>query len=242
MGKRLIENDRDLTRQLTSFFARLSSACKHSTPVGNYLAQAAKVLSEQENTFFASLPVSYYGHLETPCVNNLPYHIDVNKLIEQILNRVGECRKAIAYNDTASDFTPSEYVSWILNPDWPASTYATSYEEGVIWIGKRHPYKIAQESLRLAAHCNSNDKLFDKALHALEDYITIDTSIFEIYKRVAQCYENNWGESGIDAPCELAVLAKMFDPYATGANPELDYRYREKLITPELIANIAILL
>jgi hypothetical protein len=34
----------------------------------------------------------------------------------------------------------------------------------------------------------------------------------------------------------------MFDPYATGANPELDYRYREKLITPELIVNIANLL
>ena len=240
MGK-LIKNDQELARQLSLFFKRFSSACNHNTPEGNYLAHIADVLSTQEETFFASLPVKYYGRLEAPCTNNLPSYIDVDKITDRIMNFANACRGVIILsNDAIADFKPSAYVRYILNPaSWPESTYATGYEDGMLWVGKRHPYKIAQESLKLAAAKNRSDTLFDKALYALVDYVLIDTSILEIYKRIAQCYEDNWGKSDIKAPCELSDLAKLLDPYTTKAKPEFDYRYRERLITPELINNLA---
>lgn len=239
MGK-IIKNDCDLAHQLAYFFKRFSTICNRETPEGDYLARAAEALSSQEEAFFASLPVKYFGHLEAPCVNNLPSFIDVDKISSQVLGYANDCREAIALtNDAIADFKPSTYIKYILNPDWPESVYATGYEEGVLWVGKRHPYRIAQESLKLAAAQNHADTLFDKALYALEDYIIIDTSILEVYKRVAQCYEDNWGESDIDTPCELSALTKLFDPYAKKADPELDYRYREKQITHELITHLA---
>ena len=236
---RVIKNDYDLTYQLASFYKRLSSACDCSSPTGNYLAHISLALSEQSNAFFASLPVTHYGHLENPCTNNLPYNIDTDKLAQRIFNFIDDCRKAIvARSNAPADFEPSKYADWVLNDNWPASVYATNYNEGVIWIGKRHPYRIAQEALKQAARYDS-DKLYDKALYALESYITIDTSIFEVYKHVAQCYEDNWGENDIDAPCDLSDLAKLFDPYAAKATKDSDYRYRENLITLELIMNLA---
>lgn len=240
MGK-TIKNDYELAHQLTSFFRRLSSACDHSSVTGNYIASVAKTLSTQEDAFFASTPVRFYGQLETPCTNNLPYYIDADLITKRVLDFVDDGREiAVMRNNAASNFKPSIYVDFILDLDcdWPASVYSSAYEEGILWIGKRHPIRIAQESLKSAARYDS-DKLFDKALFAIENYITIDTSILEVYKRVAQCYEDNWGESDIDAPCELSVLAKLFDPYAKKADPELDYRYREKQITHELITHLA---
>ena len=241
MGK-LIKNDRELTEQLERFFKRLRSACDQSTPTGKYFAHIANTLSEQGTSFFASVEVRSYGQLKTPCSNNLPYYIDTDKLIKRVSDYVDDCRMiSLARNPASSDFIPSQYATYVLSPDWPSSVYGTAYEDGVIWIGKRHPYKIAQEALKNAALYNS-DRLLDKALYALGSYITIDTSIFEVFKRVAQCYEDNWGESDIDAPCELSVLTSLFDPYSKSFNPQLNYLYKEKLITPELIVNIANLL
>ena len=56
MGK-TIKNDYELTAQLTAFFKRVRSVCDYSTPKGEYFAHIAKALSEQENSFFASLPM-----------------------------------------------------------------------------------------------------------------------------------------------------------------------------------------
>ena len=234
----VIKNDHDLTYLMTSFFRRLKSACDRSDPIENYLAHAAGALCEQECSFFSTIPVHHYGHLVTPCVDDLPFYIYAEKIADQVMEFVDNCRQiTLIRNDNLANFRPSSHARYILNPDQPVSVYSTSYEDGIIWIGKRHPYRIAQQSLNEAA-LHKSDRLYDKALNALQNYVFIDTSLFEINKRVAQCYEDNWGEDN-NAPCKLSDLAKMFDPYAKKANPDLDYRYREKLITHELITNLA---
>ena len=242
MGK-TIKNDYELTAQLTAFFKRVRSVCDYSTPKGEYFAHIAKALSEQENSFFASLPVTSYGQLETPHNNNLPYSVNFDLLSMRVLSFVDGSRNAIAMQYPAmAKFAPSEDISQILSESWKVSAYGiiTDSDEGLV-IGKRHPGRIAQDALRQAARYNS-DKLHDKAMYALECYIQIDTSLFEVFKRINACYDELWGEPDIDAPCDLLTLCNQFDPYGKKFNPQLDYRYKENNITSELILNVANLL
>ncbi len=237
MGK-TIKNDYELTTQLTAFFKRIRSVCDCFTPKGKYFAHIAKALSEQEDSFFASLPVTSYGRLETPHNNNLPYSVNFGLLSMRVLNFVDESRKAVAaHNPAMAKFTPSADVDQILSENWKVSAYGiiADSDEGLI-IGKRHPGRIAQDALRQAARYNS-DKLHDKAMYALECYIQIDTSLYEIFKRINACYDELWEDGS--APCDLLTLAQRFDPYAKGFDSDLDYLYREDAITPELISTLA---
>jgi hypothetical protein len=237
MGK-TIKNDYELTTQLTAFFKRIRSVCDCSTPKGKYFAHIAKALSEQEDSFFASLPVTSYGQLETPHNNNLPYSVNFGLLSMRVLSFVDESRKAVATHHPAmAKFTPSADVDQILSENWKVSAYGiiTDGDEGFV-IGKRHPGRIAQDALRQAARYNS-DKLHDKAMYALECYIQIDTSLYEVFKHISACYDELWKDAS--APCDLLALAQRFDPYAKGFDSDLDYRYREDAITPELISTLA---
>lgn len=237
MGK-TIRNDYELTAQLTAFFKRVHSVCDYSTPKGKYFAHIAKVLSEQEDSFFASLPVTSYSQLETPHNNNLPYSVDFDLLSTRVLSFVDESRKAVAkHNPTMAKFTPSADIDQILSENWKVSAYGIITDsDDVLVIGKRHPRRIAQDALRQAARYNS-DKLYDKAMYALECYIQIDASLFEVFKRINACYDELWKDSS--APCDLPTLTQRFDPYAKGFDSDLDYRYREDAITPELISTLA---
>ena len=235
MGK-LIKNDAMLANQLKQFFERLVCKCDCTRINELYLATAAEALAIEIESFFASLEVTHYGHLKEACINTLPSAIEPHKILHRIDRDITE--QKLLTSD--ADFRLDDMLQAILNPQrWKVSEYGIfDTVDSSIVIGKRHPHRIAQEALRTAASLDSN-KLYDKALCAVKSYITIDSSIFEVYARVDKCYNELWGEPDIDAPCDLLSLAKIFDPYQPKTNPELDYRYREYQITPELIVNFA---
>lgn len=235
MGK-LINNDLMLTNLLKCFFERLAHKCDYARPDEFYLSKTAEALATESESFFASLEVTHYGHLKEACINTLPSVIEPRKILHRVDRDIAE--QKLLTNDT--DFKLDNLLQAIINPHrWKVSEYGIfDTIDSSIVIGKRHPHRIAQEALRCAAKFDS-EKLYDKALCAIKSYILIDESIFTVYKRVEECYNELWGEPDIDAPCSLLELAKIFDPYASKANPELDFRYREYQITPELLVAFA---
>ena len=241
MGKK-IWNDNELAGQLENFLKRLEARFDQSTPAGRYFAHAAHCLSEQRTSFFASLAVKSYGQLKNPVQNNLPHFLDQDKIIATVLQSTNDRRTAAScMHPEVAKVLPSISIQLILAPNRKASYYGVLLDNNTDRIiGKRHPFRIAQEAMRSAAKLDG-DPLYERALYALECYVLIDTSIFEIYKRIANCYDKIWDylTAGDNSP--LAVCDK-FDPYGKAANPQLDYRFRENLITPELVTNVANLL
>lgn len=237
MGK-LIKSDIMLSDTLRQFFERLAKKCDYFQPTEFYLAMAAETLAAEGESFFASLEVTHYGHLKDACVNTLPPVIEPRKILARIQSDLSQQR--LLTNSKDDELKLDNLILPIINQHrWKVSEYGIfdTIDSSII-IGKRHPHRIAQEALRTAAALDSN-RLYDKAICALKSYIVIDSSMFEVYARVADCYNELWGESDIDAPCDLLSLAKIFDPYLPKANPELDFRYREYQITPELIVAFA---
>ena len=237
MGK-LIKNDILLANLLGSFFERLAKKCDRWQPNELYLALAAEALAAENETFFACSEVTHYGHLKEACINTLPSIIEPQKILHRIESDLSQQRLSSGSED--DEFKLDDLIQPIINLHrWKVSEYGVfDTTDSSIVIGKRHPRRIAQEALRTAAALSS-DKLYDKAICALKSYILIDNSIFWVYAGVADCYDELWGEPDIDAPCSLLELAKIFDPYAPKANPELDFRYREYQITPELLVAFA---
>lgn len=235
-----VKNDRQLTALLMHFFERLSTRCDQSNVDGNYLANVAKTLSTQGESFFANLPVSSYGVLETPCKSNLPSFIQPDIILHRVYESLDMKREAAIqsqlFDGNMSYFKPSEYAAEVLSSYWPTTRYGVIRYDGEgafpIPLGKRHPYRIARDALAHAAQ-SDNGTLYDKALEAIEWYIAIDTSLLEINKRIELIYE---GDRDLNAVWLRETLEKL-NPYSRHFDPnrDTDFRFEEKGITPATI-------
>ena len=234
MGK-LVRKDSELTDRLKTFLGQLESKCNADSAEDLYLKGAAIAMKSQSLSFFSALPVSSYGKLAKPCRDDLPSRIDPAKFLSNALKEMDIRREALAAHDPdLSGFVPSQHVQKIYAGT--PTTYCTRNENGDIFnLGKRHPNLLAREALRQAAELDS-DSLLERINYAIMAYINLDTTIYEIYSRVKDCYDAQDKNLGnIDS---YHKFAELFDPFSRHFRPELDFKYKEKRITPELVQSL----
>lgn len=231
MGK-LVRKDSELTDRLETFLGQLESRCDANSIEELYLKGATIAMRGQRLSFFSALPVSSYGKLVNPCRDDLPSRIDPAKILSNALKEMDARREALAiHNSNISGFVPSQHIQKICAGT--PTTYCTRNENGGIFnLGKRHPNLLAREALRQAAELDS-DSLYEKFAYAIMAYINLDTTIYEIYIRVKTSYDAQDKNLGnIDS---YHKFAELFDPFSRHFRAELDYRYKENLITAELV-------
>lgn len=235
MGK-LIRNDVELANRLKLFFEKVADHCDLVVPEELYLAEAARALSLEAESFFASLEVDYYGKLKNACVNTLPTVVEPDTILNRVIKDVDAQRVALSIKPgLAARFDTSEAIKAVLNPLWPVSEYDTfddAYNN--VAIGKRHPRKLAREALKRAALLDTN-RLYDKAIHAFECYFSLDTSQLEVYKNFKK-----WCTRCIEGPIIIESAGysfkkaeKHFDFFASN-QANLEYYLKENLVTSEL--------
>lgn len=235
MGK-LIKNDVELANHLEFFFEKVASHCDLIVPEELYLAEATRALSLEAESFFASLEVDYYGKLKKACVNTLPTIIEPDTILNRVVKEIDIQRATLSFSPgLAARFDTAEAIKAILNPLWPVSEYDTFDDAyNSVAIGKRHPRKLAREALKRAALLDTN-RLYDKAIHALEYYFSLDTSQLEVYKNFKK-----WCTCCVEGPViienagySFKKAEEHFDFFA-GNQSNLEYYLKENLVTSEL--------